>query len=311
MKQYICIDVGGTSIKYGLLNEKAEFLLTGETDTDALAGGPAIMEKIYRIIGEVKSGEILGGQTAGEIAGICISTAGIVDEEAGTILYAAPHLIPDYTGMRVKELVEEKFHLPCEVENDVNCAGLAEAHFGAARDAGISLCLTIGTGIGGAIVIDKKVFHGCSGSACEVGYMHMMGSTFQEIGASRILTRRVAKRKAEREPELAKKINGKWIFEHAWAGDPDCVEAIDGMADALGMGIANICYVLNPEVVVLGGGIMAQKEYLYDRIRRAMDRYLIPAVSEHTRLAFAENQNQAGMLGAWCHFMSRHGGLSV
>ncbi len=311
MKRYICIDVGGTSIKYGLLNEKAEFLMTGETATDALAGGPAIMEKIYRIIDEVKSGEALNGQISGEIAGICISTAGMVDEKAGTILHAAPHLIPDYTGMRVKELIEEKFHLPCEVENDVNCAGLAEAHFGAARDAGISLCLTIGTGIGGAIVIDKKVFHGYSGSACEVGYMHMMGSTFQEIGASRILTRRVLQRKAEREPKLAEKINGKWIFEHAKAGDPDCVEAIDEMTDALGMGIANICYVLNPQVVVLGGGIMAQKEYLYGRIRKAMDRYLIPAVSEHTRLAFAENQNQAGMLGAWCHFMSRHGGLPM
>lgn len=116
MKRYICIDVGGTSIKYGLLNEKAEFLMTGETATDALAGGPAIMEKIYRIIDEVKSGEALNGQISGEIAGICISTAGMVDEKAGTILHAAPHLIPDYTGMRVKELIEEKFHLPCEVE---------------------------------------------------------------------------------------------------------------------------------------------------------------------------------------------------
>lgn len=68
------------------------------------------------------------------------------------------------------------------------------------------------------------------------------------------------------------------------------------------MGIANICYVINPEVVVLGGGIMAQKEYLYERIRKSLDKYLIPSVASHTRLAFAVNKNQAGMLGAFYHF---------
>ena len=72
------------------------------------------------------------------------------------------------------------------------------------------------------------------------------------------------------------------------------------------MGIANICYVINPEVVVLGGGIMAQKEYLYDRIRKSMDKYLIPSVASNTRLAFAENKNQAGMLGAFYHFRGKH-----
>ena len=72
------------------------------------------------------------------------------------------------------------------------------------------------------------------------------------------------------------------------------------------MGIANICYVLNPEVVVLGGGIMARQAYLAPRIRQALDRYLIPSVAQHTRLAFAENQNQAGMLGAYYHFRERH-----
>lgn len=86
----------------------------------------------------------------------------------------------------------------------------------------------------------------------------------------------------------------------------DCIRAIDEIVDVLGMGIANICYVINPEVVVLGGGIMAQKEYLYERIRKSLDKYLIPSVASHTRLAFAENKNQAGMLGAFYHFRGRH-----
>lgn len=78
------------------------------------------------------------------------------------------------------------------------------------------------------------------------------------------------------------------------------------MCEVLGMGIFNICYVVNPEVVVLGGGIMAQKEYLKDRLRKSLDKYLIPSVAQNTRLEFARNQNQAGMLGAFCHFKERH-----
>lgn len=294
MKEYICIDIGGTSIKHGRIDETGLFLTTGERDTQAWLGGPSILQKVETIIEDyLKSG---GAE------GICISTAGMVDCETGEITHSAP-LIPNYTGTRIKQTIEDRFCLPCEVENDVNCAGLAENYAGASKGSRISLCLTIGTGIGGAIIIDNKVFHGFSNSACEVGYMNIGGEEFQKLGAASILVKKVAAAKGCSEKEM----NGRKIFELALQQDEDCVRAIDEMADVLGLGIANICYVLNPEIVVLGGGIMAQKDYLYGRIRSSMDRYLIPSVASKTRLAFAENQNQAGMLGAFYHFRNRHG----
>lgn len=294
MKQYICIDIGGTSIKYGVIGEDGVFLTTGEMPTEAAAyGGPGIMRKAKQIIEEYRKEYVPEG--------ICISTAGMVDFEQGKITYAAP-LIPDYTGTEIKKELEEAFGIPCEVENDVNCAGLAEALAGAAKGSRISVCLTVGTGIGGAAVIDGKVFHGFSGSACEIGYMHLPGGEFQDLGASSILVKKVAARK-NMDPSS---VNGKYVFENAKKGDEECIRAIDEMADILGMGIANICYVFNPEVVVLGGGVMAQKEYLEKRIRAAMDKYLVSSVAEKTRLAFAENQNQAGMLGAFYNFRNRH-----
>ena len=88
--------------------------------------------------------------------------------------------------------MEEKFQIPCEVENDVNCAGLAEYRNGAAKGSKVALVLTIGTGIGGCILLEGKVFHGFSNSACEVGYMHMDDSDFQTLGAASILTKKVA-----------------------------------------------------------------------------------------------------------------------
>lgn len=289
MKNYICIDIGGTSIKYGVIQEDGTFLTTDEMPTEAMEhGGPGIMKKAEGIVEKFLEYKP---------EGICVSTAGMVDCKEGKITYSAP-LIPDYTGTEIKKTLEEKFNLPCEVENDVNCAGLAENFAGASKGSKISVCLTIGTGIGGSIIIDGKVFHGFSGSGCEVGYMHLPGGEFQDMGASSILVKKVA---ALKGVEISS-INGKYVFENAKKGDADCVRAIDEMTDVLGMGIANICYVVNPEVVVLGGGIMAQKEYLGEKIRKSLDKYLIASVASNTKLAFAQNQNQAGMLGAFYHF---------
>lgn len=295
MKQYICVDIGGTEIKHGVVSEQGEILVQGKTPTEAWKGGKNLLEKAAGIVRDYKE--------QWEAVGICVSTAGMVDVEKGEIFYAAP-LIPEYAGTKIKERMEQEFALPCEVENDVNCAGLSEAVSGAGKGCGVVLCLTIGTGIGGCIVIDGKVYHGFSNSACEVGYMHLADGDFQGLGAASILVKKVAKRKGEPEQEW----NGIRIFELAKGGDETCIQAIDEMCDILGMGIANICYVMNPEMVVLGGGIMAQEEYLKPRIEAALDKYLVSGIRDKTRISMAKHQNSAGMLGAFYHFRSRNTG---
>ncbi|MDO4276593.1 MAG: ROK family protein [Eubacteriales bacterium] len=293
MDKYVSIDIGGTAIKYGLLDRNANILERYETATEAHKGGAAILEKTLAIV--------RGFREKDRLAGVCISTAGMVDVEKGEIFYAAP-LIPEYAGTNFKAAIEKEFCIPCEVENDVNCAGLAESVSGAAKGTGSSLTLTIGTGIGGCIVIDGKVYHGFSNSACEVGYMHMAGSDFQTLGAASILTRKVSVLKGED----AQAWDGYAVFKAAREGDTVCCQAIDEMADILGMGIANICYVLNPEVVVLGGGIMAQEDFLKERMEAALKKYLVSGIAEKTSLKFARHRNDAGMLGAFYHFRGRH-----
>ena len=289
MKKYVSIDIGGTAIKYGIIQENGEILVREEMPTEAFKGGPSILEKAVRIVKEYAEQY--------KISGICISTAGMVDVEEGSIFYSAP-LIPNYIGTQFKKTMEETFHVPCEVENDVNCAGLAENISGAAKDSKITLCLTVGTGIGGCIVINGEVFHGFSNSACEVGYMHMFDSDFQTLGAASILSAKVSEQKNERW-------NGYRIFEEAKKGDEICCKAIDEMTDVLGRGIANICYVLNPQIVVLGGGIMAQEEFLKPRIQKALEKYLVSSIAENTTLVMAKHRNDAGMLGAFYHFQNR------
>lgn len=292
IKKYVSIDIGGTAIKYGVIDEKGIILSRNEMKTEAWKGGPTILEKAVGIVADIRR--------LHEISGICISTAGMVDTEKGEIFYAAP-LIPDYAGTRFKAAMEERFDIPCEVENDVNCAGLAESVSGSAKGSSSTLMLTIGTGIGGCFVLDNKVFHGFSNSACEVGYMHMFNSDFQTLGAASILTKKVAERKGDD----AHVWHGYRIFEQAEAGDEICVQAIDEMVDILGRGIANICYVLNPQTVVLGGGIMAQEAYLKDKIESAVAKYLVPSIAECTAIRFAKHRNDAGMLGAFYNFKQK------
>lgn len=294
MGKYVCIDIGGTAIKFGLIDENGWIMTSDSMKTEASKGGTSILEKAVGIVEKYRE--------ENELSGICISTAGMVDIEKGTIFYSAP-LIPNYTGTEFKKTMEERFHLPCEVENDVNCAGLAESISGAGKGCHSSLVLTIGTGIGGCFVLEGKVFRGFSGSACEVGYMHMGESDFQTLGAASVLSKKVAKSKGEAQNAW----NGYRIFQEAKKGDFICAQAIDEMTDVLGKGIANICYVLNPEMVILGGGIMAQKEYLEDRINAAIRKYLVSGIADHTKLAFAKHQNHAGMLGAFYHFKQRRG----
>lgn len=293
MKNYISIDIGGTAIKYGVIDENGNIIIKNQMKTEAYKGGKAILSKISSIINELKSEYTTFG--------VCISTAGIVDTEKGSIIHAAP-TIPEYTGTEIKKFVEENFNIVCEVENDVNCAGLAEYISGSGKGSKIALCLTIGTGIGGAIIINDKIFHGASNSACEVGYMHMFDSNFENLGASSILSKNVA----EKKNSDAEIWNGIKIFTEAKKGDLICIEAIDNMVDILGRGIANICYVLNPDIVILGGGIMAQKEYLKDRLENALDKYLVSPIRKNTKLSFAKHENNAGMLGAFYNFKQKH-----
>ena len=113
MKKYICIDIGGTAVKYGVIDENENFLIKKETPTKAgERKGPGIMECIKKLTGECL-------EEFPEAEGIAVSTAGMVDPEKGEIFYSSP-LIPEWTGTKIKDILEEEFHIPCEVENDVN-----------------------------------------------------------------------------------------------------------------------------------------------------------------------------------------------
>ena len=150
-KKIICIDIGGTAIKSGIMDENMNFLRTDVMDTPR--GGAGIMDAVLERISEYLS-------TAANPEAVCVSSAGIIDSDRGVVAEANENLIPGYTGMNISEKVRERFEIPCYVENDVNCAAMAEAYQGVGRGHSSMLMLTVGTGIGGAFLERGKLLKG-------------------------------------------------------------------------------------------------------------------------------------------------------
>ena len=149
--------------------------------------------------------------------------------------------------------------------------------------------------------LNNKLVHGFSNCAGEVGYMNINGESFQDLASTGSLVRKVARIKNISKED----INGKIIFEMAKNNDKDCLNEINNMVKSLAIGIANICYMINPEVVILGGGIMAQEEFLKPRIDKELKEILVERVYENTKVEFAKRKNDAGMIGALYNFLSQ------
>ena len=292
---YLCLDIGGTSVKYGVADEKGSLLLKGEITNEITQKGVKSFVESLVTLAERYRQEY-------DLQGIAVSTAGVVEPERGEVLYA-PKYFPGYPGTHLQELLEAHTGLPCTVENDVNAAALGEYWLGAGKGAKSLFCITVGTGIGGCAILDGQIIHGASCSAGEAGLQHISPEgTWEEIASTSALIRNVAKAKQVPEAEL----DGRKIFAMAQQGDADASAAIDKQMDDLAVGIANICYILNPERIIIGGGIAAQEKYLYPILDGALRKKLLPLVYDHLTLRFASLKNDAGMIGALCNFLMRN-----
>ena len=254
-------DIGGTAIKYCLYQDSKAFdkRLVKEIPTGAGRGG-TVMEKITGILSSMNGFDV-----------IAVSTAGQVNPVTGTILYATDN-IPGYTGTEIKNILEGSFHVPVLVENDVNAAALGEAAFGAGTGFSDFLCLTYGTGIGGAIVLDGKIYYGSSFSAAEMGHLitHAGGRpcTCGNCGCYEAYASTTALVRAVRE-RCGIERNGREIFAEL-GRNPAVEEAVTGWMDEVMWGLVSLVHIFNPPCVILGGGIMNEpliRDYIDGHIR--------------------------------------------
>ena len=281
----LVFDVGGTSIKYGYCIDNT-LVEVKETPTEAKKGGRHIMDTLKALINAQEGYDAIG-----------ISTAGQVNAEEGYIIFANEN-IPNYTGIRIREELEREFHVPVVVENDVNSAAMGEAIYGAGRAHKDFLCLTYGTGVGGAIVQEKEVYHGSSFSAAEFGAIvthaeeRINSSSFFDGCYERYASTTALVRNAMAyDPRLD---NGRKIFENL--DDPKVMAILDSWVDEIMLGLSSLTHIFNPSCIILGGGIMVQPLIL-EKIRQKVSKYIMPSFS-HVAIKPAELGNSAGLLGA-------------
>ncbi|MBQ9989376.1 MAG: ROK family protein [Lachnospiraceae bacterium] len=282
----LVFDIGGTSIKHGICID-GKLNNVNETPTDARKGARHVMETVISLI---KKTDIAYGA-------IGISTAGQVNASTGSIIYANQN-IPGYTGTKIREELEELFHVPVMVENDVNAAAVGEAIYGAGKDFESFLMLTYGTGVGGAVIQNKQVYHGSSFSAGEFGAIithsdaRLKGSDyFDGCYEKYASTTGLVKMAMEYNPSLN---NGKKIFSSL--DDPGVMEILDHWVDEIMLGLATLTHIYNPSCIILGGGIMVQPLIL-EKIEEKKNRFIIPSFA-HVKLLPAGLENLAGLLGA-------------
>ena len=291
MKEYIAFDIGGTQIKYGIISEAGRALKRKTVATEIHLGGEQIIQKLILL-----SKKLMNEHT---IAGIGISTAGIVDINKGIVTGGADH-IPGYSTIPIIDRLQEILKVPVSIDNDVNCAAFGEKWNGSVREKENFIMLTIGTGVGGAIFIDGELYRGHSFSAGEWGNMLIEGKTFEEVASISGLIRLVRKYKGKGE------WNGRTIFELYDKGDREVAQAVGIFFKHLAIGISNLAYIFNPETIIIGGGITDRGNEFLKEVKEEISKYLNQEIYNNCEIELAQNGNCAGMIGAIYHFLHHH-----
>lgn len=285
----LAFDIGGTAVKYGvfqngILQETSSFL-TPETWAEMKA-------------------ELLKVKTAfsKNIDGIAISSPGSVDSETGIIhgISAIPYI---HHFPIVAEL-EQLFQLPVSIENDANCAGLAEVAFGVAKEVQNAAFFIVGSGVGGAVIINRQLLKGKNLFGGEFGYMLLSPTETLSPLASPVQTARHYSELAG----LPTAISGKELFALADEGNEEAQEAVSGLYDALARGIYNVLMVLDPDIVAIGGGI-SQRVGLRKEVAQRVVKLLeqTGAMDLKFQLEICQFQNNANLLGAVSNFLNQKG----
>jgi glucokinase len=271
-KLYIGVDIGGTSIVAARFSE-SEMLERTEVPTGADRPAEEIMESLYEAIEHVLTDEVLG---------IGIGMPGFMNADTGEILVI--NNIKSFNGFFVKPLVEKKFNLPTFQGNDANCFALGETYYGAGRTYKNLVGITLGTGLGGGIILDRKIHTGLFGGAGELGCVPFHGGIVEDICSAALFKNKY-------------NTTGTELYKKAKAGDQHSLAVFEELAQNIGELIRAVMYILAPEAFVIGGSVANSWDLLEKPLREEVNKFLVPIISDHTDLVKAELDN-AGLYGA-------------
>jgi glucokinase len=302
----IGVDIGGTKIAAGVVDEEGSILETVQVPTPPSPEG--VVDAIVEAVRQVSTGH--------QIEAVGIGAAGYVDDKRATVLFA-PNIYWRHEAL--KDKVEQRVGLPVVVENDANAAAWGEYRFGAGQGHSDVICITLGTGLGGGIIIGNKLRRGRFGVAAEFGHVRVVpdgllcgcGSQgcWEQYASGRALVR-YARQRANATPENARillglgdgtveGVEGRHISAAARQGDPVAVDSFRELARWVGAGLADLASLFDPSAFIVGGGVSDEGELVLDPIRKSFRRWLIGGEwRPHAQVLAAQLGGKAGLVGA-------------
>lgn len=312
---YIGIDIGGTQVKFGLVSQDGCVSKTMAFDVAFDGYETPIMDTVMeKLVWYMQEYQL----TEQNIQGIGVSATGQIDVVNGVVAGTAGH-IKNWDGCRIKDRIKEVYQGPVSVMNDANCAALAEQWLGGAKGVGNAVLITVGTGIGGGIIVDSQILCGSRGFAGEIGHFTIRNNgikctcgnrgCYERYGSTTALVKAVksAVKKGSIPEELfeGKAINGKTIFEKI-AQNQELAKLVDKWIGHVADGVVSLVHIFNPQVVLVSGGVSAQKEKFIDPLREKILSIALPQTAKGLRVEAAKMGNDAGLVGA-VYYCLTHG----
>jgi len=300
------IDIGGTKVAGALVSESGEILRELKVPTPA-NDSVALQAAVVAMVNELRAGE--------EIRAVGVAAAGFVDANQAVVVYS-PNL--SWRNEPLKAKLEAELGVQVFIENDANAAGWAEYRFGAGRGSHHMMMLTIGTGVGGAIIANGELFRGGFGIGGELGHSNFIpnGKTcgcgqhgcLEQYGSGTALLNAAKELVAGGTPEASRlaalaaekgELTGHGVYQAIQEGDPGALRLLNELGTNLGLAVASLTAILDPEIVVIGGGVSAAGELLLEPIRTAYLEHL-PArgFRPELKVVVAQLHNDAGVVGA-------------
>ena len=307
---YLGVDLGGTKILTALADSEGNIVARSQIPTEAEKGREVILENIHRTIKQVINE---GGVDKKDIAKIGIGSPGPLNSKEG-IIYENSNL--PWKNVPLVDIMEEKTGLPVRLENDANAAALGEKWFGSGKDVDNMIYVTVSTGIGGGVIIEKDILQGVDGAGGEIGHMIIEpeGPTcgcgnsgcLEALASGTAIARRGRESYredkttiiAEMAGEDPGKIDALLIARAARKGDETAREIYESAGYYLGIGLANLINIFNTEMIVFGGGVMKDRDLLEETLRDGLKKYTLPTSLKKVKLVNAELESDTGVKGA-------------
>lgn len=306
------VDIGGTNIKYGLVDLKGKVLFREQRPTLVEKGAEPLMHLVTNIAERLL---YYAAEEEYEIKSLGVGTPGAVDTRIGKVISLSPN-IDGWQGMEIGRTLKDRLNLPVHVDNDVNAMALAESKFGAGVGYSSAVCVAVGTGVGGGIIIDGKVWRGANYTAGEVGHISIdadgppcrcgsRGCLEVFCSSEGIIGRAKNKLRSGLTQIFEEVVDGdietltiKKLFAAVKKGDEIAIEVISETAAYLGAGLAGVVNLLNPEIVIIGGGVADGGGGFVEAVSAEIRKRAFGSATEKLRVAKATLGNDAGFIGA-------------